>query len=62
MSIRRPDIIYEALSIIDRGECMGRRYWGKPYSGMAGVPHINANRKKKAKRKQAQASRRKNRR
>ena len=39
-----------------------RRYWGEPDCRHAGVPHNNANHKKKAKRKQAQASRRKNRR
>ena len=38
------------------------RYWGEPTRGYSGVPHNNANRKKKAKRKQAQASRRNNRR
>lgn len=39
-----------------------RRFWGEPQRGYSGVQHNNANRKKKAKRKQAQASRRKNRR
>ena len=40
----------------------GRHHWGEPTRGYSGVPRINANRRKKAKRKQAQASRRKNRR
>ena len=39
-----------------------RRHWGEPERGYSGVPHNNANRKKKSKRKQAQVSRRKNRR
>ena len=39
-----------------------RRYWGEPKRCYLGVPHNNADRKKKTKRKQAQASRRKNRR
>ena len=39
-----------------------RLSWGEPDRCYLGVPHNNANRRKKSKRKQAQASRRNNRR
>ena len=44
------------------GHIANGRFWGEPTRGYSGVQHNNANRKKKAKRKQAQTSRRKNRR
>lgn len=45
--------------LISKHEC---KFWGEPCTPYSGRPHVTANKRKKAKRKQAQTSRRKNRR
>lgn len=78
MTQTNKDICAEAMDAIDRGDTSylihgreplppiqtarqeDRRSWGSPLK--TSLPHNNANRKKKSKRKQAQASRRNNRR
>ena len=70
MSIRHPDALDAARALLHSDKpytvmtataSTNNEHHNKS-TCFSGVPHINANRKKKAKRKQAQASRRNNRR
>ena len=45
----------------DPAEAQRREFWGDPCRPYSGRSHVTANKRKKAKRKQAQTSRRKNR-